>query len=203
MTIKNKTFAMKKVFEIAVLACALVGVQCEETLPPRIEQQSALQISSVISLQGTYEIGQFMEFVIGIENIYRETFQEKVSITGKMEVWLEKNPSIRGFVNISNSDVSPTPNFSGTTLTLEPGGRFFLKLYWYLYLEDGRYLIDLLDYSEGVEREGLINSKPETFVMEAQFKIFNQLGYLKTEKHTLLFTGYKKVPNDDASAGRR
>lgn len=202
MTIKSKTFAMKKVFEMAILIGAFMGLQCEETLPPRMEQQGALQISSVISLQGTYDIGQFMEFVIGIENIYRETFQEKVSITGKMEVWLERDPSIRGSVNISNMDVAPTPNFMGSTLTLDPGDRFYLKLYWYLYLVDGRYLLDLLDYTDGEEREGLINSKPETFVMEAQFKIFDQLGYLKTEKHTLIFTGYKKVSNEDASAGR-
>jgi hypothetical protein len=140
-----------------------------------------------------YDAGPFMEFVIQINNQYSETFQDKVNIVGQVRIWLKRDPSVRATVAIRNYHLVAPSKITGDVLTIDPGGRCDLKMYWYLILDDGRNVLDLLDYSAGVEREGLINAKPEVFEMEADIKLFSQTGYLHSDRLDITFTGTRKV----------
>ncbi|NLP09026.1 hypothetical protein GX408_01380 [bacterium] len=184
---------MKSLQRICLLVLLLTALSCEEKMPPRIEPQNTLAITNVFYAQGIYDSGPFMEFVFIITNLYEETFEGKVEIVGKAHVWMKKTPSIRATVAISNHHLAPPSKISGNVLTIDPGGRCVLKVYWYLMLDDGRNLLDLLDYSGSAASGGLIRSKPELFVMDAEIKLFNQLGYLQSERMVFEFTGYKPV----------
>ncbi|HOT98358.1 MAG TPA: hypothetical protein PLN61_00365 [bacterium] len=177
----------------------LLVLACDESLPPRQEPQNTLAITQVIYTQGMYASGPFMEFVFIITNLYEETFQGEVAVNGHATVWWKNRPQIRTTLAINNQHFTPPSRLQGNTLTIDPGGRCALKIYWYLTLEDGRSLLDLLDYSDSVPVEGLIKSRPETFVMEATIKLFDQTGYLRSEPFTFSFTGYKAAP---ASGGQ-
>jgi len=172
----------------------MLMLSCTESLPPRIEPQNTLAITKVIYTQGIDSFGPFMEFVFSVTNLYQETFEAHVDIAGQAHVWLKRSPSIRATLAIGNQHLVAPSKISGNILTIDPGGRCDLKIYWYLKLDDGRSLLDLLDYSEGHVYEGSINAKPETFVMDAEIKLFNQLGYLQSERLVYTFVGYKAVP---------
>ncbi len=187
---------MSTLQRLFILLPLLFVFACDETLPPRIEPQNTLAISNVIYSQGIYIDGAHMVFIIEIENRYLETFQEQVDVVGKATIWWQNRPQVRATLAIGNQHFVPPSRFQGNVLTLDPGGRCALKIYWYLTLDDGRNLLDLLDYSDGVAREGLINSKPETFVMEAEIKLFSQIGYLRSQPIVFSFIGYKKAPKD-------
>ncbi len=182
---------MKSSQRICLLILLMTALACEEKMPPRIEPQNTLAITNVLYTQGAYASGPFMEFVFIITNLYEETFEGKVEIVGKAHVWMKKTPSIRATIAISNHHLAPPSNIVGDVLTIDPGGRCALKVYWYLLLDDGRNLLDLLDYSGSTASGGLIRSKPELFVMDAEIKLFNQLGYLQSERMVVEFTGYK------------
>ncbi|HNW58408.1 MAG TPA: hypothetical protein PKI62_01875 [bacterium] len=179
---------------LLLLLLPWLGLACDESLPPRQEPQNTLAISDVIYTQGMYASGLFMEFVFIIENIYTETFQAPVAVNGQATVWWKNHPDIRVDLKINNQHFAPPSRFTGSTLTIDPGGRCALKIYWYLTLEDGRSLLDLLDYSGSVPVEGLIKSRPETFMMQATIKLFDKTGYLRTEPFTFSFSGYKPAP---------
>jgi hypothetical protein len=170
---------------------------CDESLPTRQQPQTTLTISDVIYVQGYYNFGPFMEFVFLITNLYEETFQEEVKINGQITIWWVNHPEIRATVEIGNQHLVPPSKISGNTLTIDPGGRCALKIYWYLQLEDGRSLIDLLDYSGSVPSGGLIKSKTETFMMEGNIKLFDQLGYLYSPPMKFEFYGLKQAANPD------
>ncbi len=172
----------------------LLALACDESLPPRQQPQDTLAITQVIFTQGMYASGPFMEFVFLIANQYEETFQGEVTVNGHATVWWKNHPEIRATLPINNQHFAPPSRLAGHTLTIDSGGHCALKIYWYLALEDGRSLLDLLDYSGSVPVEGLIKSRPETFVMEATIKIFDQTGYLHSEPFTFTFTGYKPAP---------
>jgi hypothetical protein len=175
-----------------ILLCQLLS--CEESLPPRIEPENTLAITDVIYVQGMYGTGPFMEFIFTIENLYEETFQEEINIDGMATIWWKIRPDVRITLPIGNQHLVPPSRISGNVLTIDPGAHCALKIYWYLKLADGRSLLDLLDYTGSVAVEGLVKSKPEIFVMEAEIKLFNQLGYLQSKQITFSFVGYKPAP---------
>ncbi|OPZ64611.1 MAG: hypothetical protein BWY83_03156 [bacterium ADurb.Bin478] len=182
---------MKSFRPICSLVLLLTALSCEEKMPPRIQPQNTLALTNVFYTQGAYASGPFMEFLFIITNLYEETFEGKVQIVGKAHVWMKKTPSIRATIAIGNHHLAPPSKIVGDVLTIDPGGRCALKVYWYLLLDDGRNLLDLLDYSGNAATGGLIRSKPELFVMDAEIKLFNQLGYLQSERLVFEFTGYK------------
>lgn len=184
---------MKSLRIAVLLVLSLWLWSCDEKLPPRVEPANTLAITRVIYTQGMYDASAFMEFVVQITNRYTETFQDKVNVVGQVRIWLKRDPSVRATVAIRNYHLVAPSKITGDVLTIDPGGRCDLKMYWYLILDDGRNVLDLLDYSAGVEWEGLINAKPEVFVMEADIKLFSQTGYLYSDRLEITFTGTRKV----------
>lgn len=180
-----------------IAAAAALLLACEESLPPRVEPENPLVLTKMVANQGIYQAGPHMVFVIEISNLYEETFQEEVNVHGKVTVWWERKPEIRTELEVTNSHFVPPTRLTGSVLTLDPGERCALKVYWYLQLDDGSSLLDLLDYSGAVPAGGLIQSKPERFVVEAEIKLFNQLGYLQSERLGFTFIGTKSAATPD------
>lgn len=195
-TRSRQVSAAHKLMALIAAAAALL-IACEESLPPRVEPDNPLVLTKIIANQGIYQAGPHMVFVLEISNLYEETFQEKVTVNGKITVWWKKRPEIRKVLDISNNHFVPPTRLTGSVLTLDPGERCALKIYWYLQLDDGSSLLDLLDYSGAVPAGGLIQSKPESFAVEAEIKLFDQLGYLKSEQLTFSFTGTRSAVTPD------
>ena len=186
---------MKSRILLLILVASLLA--CEESLPTRQEPQNPLAITNVIYAQGMYSTGPFMEFLFLITNNYEETFQAEVTVTGHVTVWWKKRPDTRITLDLGNQHFVEPSKINGKILTIDPGSFCTLKIYWYLQLENGASLLDLLDYSDSVPSGGLIKSKPETFVMEAGIKLFDQTGYLQSKPLTFTFVGYKQAANPD------
>ncbi len=164
-------------------------VRCEETLPPRLAPQNVLEVAGVNYMQGIDKGGlPYMAFVITIRNNYDEVFQEKVNITGTMTIWMRGRPDLLATMEIRNGNIAAPSNFIGNTLTLEPGGKCFLQLYWYLYFNDGQYLANMF------------GERPVEMVMEAEFRIFSQIGYLKTEPLAITYTAHASGPSGRAAS---
>jgi hypothetical protein len=64
-----------------------------------------------------------------VKNIYEETIQFTLSLSGTLEIWLPNRPDLNALYSISDQNITPTSayNYSTGTLTLNPGQSLFLQ----------------------------------------------------------------------------
>jgi hypothetical protein len=170
----------------------LLFVSCTEKLPPRIEPQNTLSITDVVYTQGN-EGTPFMEFLIVGQNNYEETFDSNVEIKGAVHIRATSDASITGLITIGNVNVVQPTQFRGNELTVDPYGKFYLRVYWYLTCEDGRNLMNILDFPQDMIKAGIMYARPMSFQIDAEVCLFKQLGYIKSAKYHVVYNGWKPV----------
>ena len=169
----------------------LFFLSCEESLPPRIVPQNSLEITEIIANQEANGGGIFMAIkVIGV-NRYADTFQDTVKVNGNIHIWWVRKPEIEANVPLDNRHFKDPTRISGSVLTLDPGEEFHLETLWYLKADDGKNIIDLLDFSNSPVIDGIVTAAPEKFVLEVQLTLFNETGLLRSKPHEFIITGWK------------
>jgi len=169
----------------------LFFLTCDESLPPRIVPQDTLEITAIIANQGANAGGIFVAINVFGQNNYEETFQDTVDVKGNIHIWWARKPEIEANVPLDNRHFTKPTRISGNILTLDPGEKFRLEALWYLNLDDGRYLINLLDFSNSSVINGIIIAKPEKFMVEVQLTLYEETGLLRSEPHEFIIEGWK------------
>jgi hypothetical protein len=164
---------------------------CEESLPPRIVPQNTLEITEIIANQEANNDGIFIAVRIIGENKYVETFQDTVNVEGNIHIWWMKHPEIEANVPLDNRYFVEPTRIQGSILTIDPGGEFHLETRWYLNTDDGKNIIDLLDFSHSPVVGGIVTAAPEKFMLEVQLTLFKQTGLLRSKPLEFIFTGWK------------
>lgn len=176
---------------IWLLYCiTLVFIGCEESLPPRIVPQNTLEITDILTAQETNG-GIFIAIKVVGENKYGETFQDTVDVNGKIHVWWTRDPDFEATVPLNNRHFVDPTRIESNIITLDPGDEFHLETRWYLNADDGRYLIDLLDFSQNPVIGGIVTAAPEKFMLEVQLTLFKETGLLHSEPYEFIITGWK------------
>ncbi len=180
---------LKVVGQIIILL--LVLLSCEESLPPRIVPQNTMEITEIITNQEANGGGIFIAIkVVGV-NRYGETFQDTVKVKGNIHIWWAKKPEIEANVPLSNRHFTDPTRISGNVLTLDPGEEFHLETLWYLNTDEGKYIINLLDFSNSPVVNGIVTAAPEKFVLEVQLTLFEETGLLLSNLHEFTIIGWK------------
>ena len=177
---------------VILFQCLMIA--CDESLPPYGKPEGTLVITRVLANQGTVGDG-FPILNVYIEglNQYEETFDDTVHVKGEVRIWWKDHPDVYATVSLSNSDFIGETPIQGTRLTLDPGAHFFMQTVWYFYTDDGRYVINLLDYSNEDVRGDWEYARPETFVVEVELLMFHQIGLIQSEPIEIEITGYRRV----------
>ncbi len=168
-----------------------IFLSCDESLPPRIVPQNTLEITDIIANQEGGAAGIFVALkVVGI-NRYGETFQDTVKVTGNIHIWWARKPEIEANVPLSNRHFKDPTRISGSVLTLDPGEEFHLETFWYLYTDDGKNIIDMLDFSNSPVIDGIVTAAPEKFLLEVQLTLFEATGLILSKPHEFIIKGWK------------
>jgi hypothetical protein len=178
---------------IWLLFCiTLFFICCEESLPPRIVPQNTLEITDVLTAQEAEANGGiFIAILVVGENRYSDTFQDIVDVNGKIHIWWTRDPDVEANVPLKNGHFVEPTRIQGNILTLDPGEKFYLKTRWYLNTDDGRYFIDLADFSQSPNIGGIVTAPPEKFMLEVQLTLFKETGLLRSEPHEFIITAWK------------
>ena len=168
-------------------AALLLG--CSESLPSRIVPEDTLEIAYVLSNQGTGLAGVHVSISINIENVYDETFIGAVDVIGNIHITWPRRPDVEINLPIRRQQ---------TELLLDPGDAHIVDSFWFLQIDDGRNVMDLLDYSRGDIRYGVQYAEPETFLIDVTMTLFNETGLLTYGPEEFIFEGWKKL--DDSTS---
>jgi hypothetical protein len=166
-----------------VLAVLLLACACDESLPLRIEPDSALEIDNVTIGQGTGGGGIHVSVAISVRNTYEETFDGLVNVRGEIRIdWP------------GHEDVSATvPVSEERYLHLEPGERYYISRRWHLNTDDGRHMMSLLDFSANDLRYGVLYARPEVLALDVRLTLFEQTGLLTSGPHEFALEGWLLV----------
>ena len=169
----------KKLFPL--LCLIWMAVACDESLPTRIVPQNTIQITDILVVpEGNVSRPKIAICIVG-ENVYEDYFHGEVNLGGYVRVWWSRKPDIESHVPISNAFFVGSTPIQGRTLTLAPGEKFFLELFWHCYSDDGNDIIDMLDFSDYTIRGNIWYAKPEKFALEVEMTVFDQLGLISSE----------------------
>jgi len=157
---------------------------CDESLPTRIEPQNTLEIGNVLINQGTGPAGIFMSISIKVQNSYEETFDGAVDVKGNIRIWWKQRPEIEANLPISRH----------IDLQLDPGESYFIDESWFLETDDGKYVLELLDFSQHDIRYDVLYARPEVFVLEVKVTLFKETGLLTSGPHEFTLQGWKLAP---------
>jgi hypothetical protein len=91
---------------------------------------------------GTNSRYPVMTIVYAVKNIYEETIQFTVDITGSVEIWIPTRPDLNSTVALSNINMTPTSsmNYDSGVLTLNPGASIFIQAVINPKLSSGFYI---------------------------------------------------------------
>ncbi|MBN2355891.1 hypothetical protein JXO59_07245 [candidate division KSB1 bacterium] len=184
---------------VLVLICCL---NCEEKLPARFVPPDTLSVSEFFADQ-YFDLaagGHCLRIYLAVENIYHETLQDTARVRGQVRIWWKKYPEIIATLSLKNQYIiEPTP-INGNYLTLDPGDKCHLRCLWPMLADDGRYVVDLMDFSDSLMVNNLLWAEPDTFLMKAQVQIFKPSGYVQSGEIEAAFTAWKPLGRIGKSA---
>ncbi len=161
---------------------------CSESLPTRIVPQDTLSIAYVFIGQGTNAGGIHVSIAINVENVYEETFIGTVDVTGNIRISWPRHPDVVVNLPIRRRQ---------TDLHLDPSDAYIVDALWFLRTDDGRSVMDLLDFSSNDVRHGVQYAEPETFLFEVTMTLFEETGLLTSGPHEFVLEGWKTL--DDST----
>ena len=129
--------------------------------------------------------------IIG-ENKYEETFHDSVYMTGRVHIWWKRKPDIVANIRLSNDNFEHPTQIWGPYLIVDPGGEVVILARWYLYTDDGRSILDMLDFGEPNECD-VVFASPEVFVVEVELILFKETGLLRLSPVEFTFYGWKTI----------
>ena len=172
---------------VGLIMVCLVLSSCAEQLPSRIVPESPLVISDVFISQGTGDNGIQVTVSARVRNDFEETFEGMVDITGELHIWWLRRPDVEAHVPVQIRD----------QIRLAPGQTFRVEQVWLLTTDDGRDVLDLLEFSGADVRFGVVYAQPETFAASLRLTVFQETGLLTKGPQEFTLQGWRVITDTD------
>ena len=177
---------MKKItFIFVVILCALISLTCDESLPTRIfpDRVLAVEVSFVEQLPDREALpgSQLVHTRLTGENVYDEVFQDPVNIKGSLTIWWKRLPRYYRTIELGELNISTPDLIHGSRMTLLPGQKFSMDVFWNIKTDDSLYLPFKMNFARTGQRlcsPNVICADPEVFVIESSVTIFDRLGWI-------------------------
>src|SRR5579862_831957 len=122
---------------------AIVSFRCDESLPVTVYPTNVLsiQITKVEQLPDRVAIPgkQIVHIQLTGENTFDDVFQDTADITGSMMIWWQRLPQFYSTIPLNLKDLNERNLIQGNKLTLLPGQKFTMDIYWNLHADNGIY----------------------------------------------------------------
>ena len=184
----------KKYILLLMLAFVMTILSCDEAFPPRMVPSKIIVLRQALA---TYDVNNIDFSIVG-ENIYEETLQDTVDISGKIHLWWKKRSEIQAVIELTNQNfiVPPTRIIPPGILTMDPGERFFIKARWNLITDNGYNIIDLLEFPPELIVNNISKSKPEVFIFNVELNLFDQATKIELKYIEFTYQAWKlKTPS--------
>ena len=164
-------------------------LSCNEELPPRGDPNNVVACGSDL----TYNFGitsNEMRIELNVANTHDETLEDKASLTGYLIVQLVRDRSFSKRLNFTVGNAQSPPNYNSGThvLRIDPKAKIIFQQTWDLVDDLGRDLkVDAFHY---INDPGCTNrkiSRPEIFVVEGKFTVFDKLGEIEIPQSSYQF----------------
>lgn len=169
----------------AAALCALLFFGCDETLPVHTFPDKVLSMEVTIAEQLPDHIAipgrQMVHVRLTGENTYTDVFQDQVDVRGTMTVWWKRLPRYYRTIALTEHTMSDPEKIHGGRMTLLPGEKFSMDIYWNLKGDDSLYFPNRMDFSRVGQRicaPNVVCGTTETFVIESSVQIFTRLGVI-------------------------
>jgi|GEM_PF-6305281 len=183
---------MKQSLFISAGLLMLLSCKFKDTIGPEPVPQRKLAIANFFGDQANYPLtGPCIRIYIAVKNIGDEAISDTLRLDGQVRVWFRDQPEIFGTQKVTNRDIIEPTQVTSGLITLEPGQKVHIEVFWQLHTEDGRSINDLVDYSSSPIINGQVASQPEMLAMKGQVSIFPAGGYLQTDTEETVFIGYQ------------
>jgi hypothetical protein len=109
-----------------------------------------------------------------------------------MTIWWQGTPQLSKTIPLSVEDLNQRNLISGKLLTLLPGQKFSMDIYWDCRSDGGIYLPARMNYTYLYQRlcsPNVACSDPVQFVIETSLKMFVHLDYVSAPDTTFTFVG--------------
>jgi hypothetical protein len=167
---------------------ALLGLSCDEVLPPREEPppvlSSVLTIVSAanpIVIRNGLPAGTMGAIQVSVTNVYDDVLQDSSILEGRVEVWMKDNPDVRAVILLTESDLVTYNLLNGGTLTIGVDTTLIMLRQWSHRTVSGVPVWEYVDLFPGVTPggEGYCMSKPITFVVRCSLRVFKSYGQIQ------------------------
>lgn len=182
-----------------VLALALFSIHCDESLPARQEPQNFLDAwlgikSGPVSVNIDSTRLPYPEtiaddngsFILSIMNSFDETLQGAAHVEGKIDIWLEADPTKRTQIEATIANVIlPRLLLPGADLTLDPFDSVQVVKQWDHHTSAGPpfwKFVRLHNAYDPVTQRQYIESAPVPLVAQGSFQVFENVPPVKTKE---------------------
>jgi hypothetical protein len=178
-------------FSAALIAACVLFPSCDESLPPRdariprIEAQigtvdSLVNVNTYPEQEVSAVIGSGGSVRLTITNLHDEMLQGEYSPAGWIDIWLERDPSLRTRLDVVRLLPVDPHDIQDGMLTLPPGKPVRFVAQWSHRTDDGEpywmqsnraYYVPAIGYP-------YFETIPITFSAEARVQLFDEVGVL-------------------------
>ena len=182
---------------VLILVFAVVTFRCDESLPTYVAPKNVMSFKieqiDELPLRLAPPGHQLVHFQLTGQNTFDEVFEDSVDIKGSLRVFWIDNPDYYKTFVLNVNNINEKNLISNGRMTLLPGQKFTMDLYWDLITDGGVDLLTKLDFVRLVSRQCSPNvacSDPEYFMAETSLNVFDRLGYINADSKIFPFVGY-------------
>lgn len=182
---------MSRAWTVLLILISLIP-GCDEQLPPYADPRDILSAAA----HGEYVLSakdNSVNFFVIIRNEFDESFQAVATISGSMEIVLQRDTTIRKTITLSNANLIHGTNYIPSTgeIIFDPGDTVTLFYKWDWIDNKGRDLrLETFRYHEDLQCDcGLFNralAEEEVFILQGEVKMFDRVSRMSfgpTEFH--------------------
>lgn len=181
---------------ILAIVLAVCSFRCDESLPEYVAPTNVLAVNVTLVEQLPDRIARPGKQMVHIrlvgENVFDEVFQDEVNMRGSLRIWWNRKPTRFRTMYLTEKNLCDRSIISNGRMTMFPGQRFAMDVYWNMKSDDSVYLPREMTYVSGDLQTcgaNLLCSNPEEFTIEATLNVFDRIGPVPAPPKDFIFIG--------------
>ena len=183
---------------VSLLACAVLSLTCNESLPTYTFPDNVLSMQITLIEQLSNRVArpghQMVHLVLTGQNRFDEVFYDSAKIKGTIRIWWRRKPLRFTTLYLTERNLTNPGIIQNGKILLTPGQQFSMNVLWNVKSNDSLYLPNEMDFTyASSSRRGcdynVICADPEEFVVEASLQMYDKLGYIPAPTREFIFIG--------------
>ena len=170
---------MRMCVAAAVFGAAMFAA-CDEQLPPRNDPEALFEASLTTEYILHFDEND-VRFTVNVVNVFDETLQDTVDLSGQLQVVLLRDPTIVRTLRLSVDSLITTAGYNPYTriLTVNPGDTLRMRVRWDLTDDRNVWLPErVFDFYSDTTCPLRYLAKGESFLIRGNLTVFRRAGFV-------------------------